>query len=248
MQKHLHTYPVMEAVKKDDECPFCSLERDVFRHTMDFVLGSAEGSYMQRAVRNETDRLGFCAEHMKAMYQYGNMLGNALMMQTYTEKLMDEFRREAAAFTPKKRGLFTKGGDGPSPVRWLRKRQETCYICEQVRTNMERYLATFCVLTKDAAFRADVEKSKGFCMPHYAALMETAETELPGGQTEWFYFTVNRLMEENMARVAGDLDWFVQKFDYRNQDADWKNSRDAVSRMMQKLAGIYPADPVYKAK
>ena len=42
------------------------------------------------------------------------------------------------------------------------------------------------------------------------------------------------------------LDRLVEKFDYKNQNADWKNSRDAVQRGMQKLKGGYPADPVYK--
>jgi len=35
-------------------------------------------------------------------------------------------------------------------------------------------------------------------------------------------------------------------FDYRQQGADWKNSKDAVRRTMQKLRGGYPADPPYK--
>ena len=34
---------------------------------------------------------------------------------------------------------------------------------------------------------------------------------------------------------------------YVNKDADWKNSRDAIQRGMQKLKGGYPADPVYKS-
>ena len=38
----------------------------------------------------------------------------------------------------------------------------------------------------------------------------------------------------------------VEKFDYRNKDADWKNSRDSIQRGMQKLKGGYPADPPYK--
>lgn len=53
-------------------------------------------------------------------------------------------------------------------------------------------------------------------------------------------------MKENLARVQGDLDWFIAKFDYRNAAADWKNSKDAVSRSMQKLQGIHPVDPAYK--
>ena len=34
----------------------------------------------------------------------------------------------------------------------------------------------------------------------------------------------------------------------RNKDADWKNSKDAIQRGMQKLKGGYPADPVYQQK
>ena len=37
-------------------------------------------------------------------------------------------------------------------------------------------------------------------------------------------------------------------FDYRQQGADWKNSKDAVPRTMQKLRSGYPADPPYKAE
>ena len=54
------------------------------------------------------------------------------------------------------------------------------------------------------------------------------------------------LMERNMERIQDDVNWLVEKFDYRNKDADWKNSRDAVQRGMQKLKGGYPGDPVYK--
>ena len=53
-------------------------------------------------------------------------------------------------------------------------------------------------------------------------------------------------MKENLARVQADLDWFIAKFDYRNAGADWKNSKDAVSRSMQKLRGGYPTDGPYK--
>jgi hypothetical protein len=53
-------------------------------------------------------------------------------------------------------------------------------------------------------------------------------------------------MQENMARVKGDLDWFIAKFDYRNAGADWKNSKDAVSRSMQKLQGGHVADPIFR--
>ena len=53
-------------------------------------------------------------------------------------------------------------------------------------------------------------------------------------------------MLDNLKRVGEDVAWLVEKYDYRNKDADWKNTRDAVQRGMQKLRGGYPADPVYQ--
>ena len=63
---------------------------------------------------------------------------------------------------------------------------------------------------------------------------------------EWFYGTVPAVSVQNLVRVKADLDHFVEMFDYRNAGASWGNSRDAVSRTMEKLAGLHPADPPYK--
>ena len=77
-------------------------------------------------------------------------------------------------------------------------------------------------------------------------LLEMAEDHLPNAQREWFLNTVPNLMFTNMARVKEDLDWLVAKYDYRNASKPWGNSRDALPRAMQKLQGLYPADPIYK--
>jgi len=44
-----------------------------------------------------------------------------------------------------------------------------------------------------------------------------------------------RLMDGNFQRMEEDLVWLSDKFDYMNKDADWKNSKDALQRGMQKL-------------
>ena len=111
---------------------------------------------------------------------------------------------------------------------------------------MRRYYATFFHLIKDQEFRTKVEESKGMCLCHMEKLLESADEHLQNGQREWFYATLSDLQRKNFARIQEDLDWFIEKFDYRNASADWKNSKDAVSRTMQKLAGIYPTDPVFK--
>ena len=70
--------------------------------------------------------------------------------------------------------------------------------------------------------------------------------QLPNDHRQWFYDTVFPLMEENLLRVKGDLDHLVEMYDYRNAGKPWGNSQDALQRTMQKLEGIYPADPPLK--
>lgn len=75
--------------------------------------------------------------------------------------------------------------------------------------------------------------------------METAETALSDKEKKAFYDILFPMMEQNMQRLSDDLDWFCDKFDYRNKDADWRTSKDALPRGMQKAAGGYPADEPY---
>ncbi len=246
MKEKIETIPVNEAFDAGDECPFCQMERMTEQRTIRYVLGPG-ASYMEPDVRGVTDRRGFCRGHYKKMYDYGNALGSALMMQTHYAGLLEEFRREAEQFEmPAKKPLFgrkkTAEPEQTGMAAWAKERMGSCYICDRVSENMERYYATFFWLLREPEFRAKVERSKGFCMCHFAQLMEHARQELSNDQREWFYRTVFPLMEENLERMKGDIDWFVAKFDYRNAGADWKNSRDAVSRGMQKLQGGYPAD------
>lgn len=245
MKEHIQTIPVNEAFDAHDECPFCNMERTVEQRTIRYVLG-AGASYMEPDVRTATDRAGFCRSHYKKMFDYGNPLGNALMMQTYLNGLMMEFENQEKGFTPPaKKPLFGKKKPEPqnsSLADWLAAKDSSCYLCERIGDNMSRYYSTFFVLIKEPEFRAKVEGSKGFCMHHFGELMAFAEKELPEKQKEWFYSTVMELMKANLNRVKDDLDHFVEMFDYRNAGSDWRNSRDAVERTMQKLKGGYPAD------
>ena len=249
MREKIDTIPVNEAFRSEDECPFCYLERQAEQRAIRYIAGPG-ASYMEPLIRGRTDSRGFCRTHMKKLFDYGNSLGNALILQTYLAGLRKDLQQQLAEYSvPGKKTLF----GGKTTVentlsQWEKEREESCFLCESIEESMARYFATFFHLIKEAEFRALVEGGKGFCMRHFVRLMETAGTELSNGQHDWFYATVPSVMEENLARVQEDLDWFVQKFDYRNAKADWKNSRDSVSRTMQKLEGIYPADPPFKEK
>ena len=247
MREQIDTIPVSEAFETEGECPFCHLERQVEQKAIRYAFGPG-ASYMEPDVRGATDKMGFCRAHYKKCYDYGNALGNALVMQTYMVGLQKELEAQLDDFVmPDKKGLFSRKQQEELPLlAWAKKKNSTCFLCNKIDYNMNRYYATFFHLTKEPEFRAKVESGKGFCMHHFAQLLEAAREHLPNNQIEWFYNTVNRLMKENLARVQGDLDWFIAKYDYRNASAPWKESKDAVSRAMQKLKGGYPADKPFK--
>ena len=75
---------------------------------------------------------------------------------------------------------------------------------------------------------------------------KAVSAKLSDKKKQEFYDCLLPVMEANMQRISADVSWLVEKFDYRNKDADWKNSKDAIQRGMQKLKGGYPADPAYK--
>ena len=249
MKEQIHTIPVNEAFESGDECPFCYLERKAEQNAIRYVAGPG-ASYMEPDVREATDRLGFCAHHMKMLYDYGNALGNALILQTHLVSIMRELQAEAETFQapPKKTRISRKRPQSSDDPYWQRlsRRVDACYICDKISYNMDRYLLTFFVLLKEPEFRGKVENCKGFCLRHLAQLLKMAPDKLPNAQRDWFYPTVFSLTQDNLARIKADLDWFVAKHDYRNSGADWKNSQDAVPRTMQKLEGRHPADPPYR--
>ena len=248
MKEQIHTIPVNEAFEAVDECPFCNMERAVEQSAIRYVLGPA-ASYMEPDVRGATDQAGFCGVHMKKMYDYGNTLGNALILQTYYARLLDEFHLAAATFEmPPKQPILGKKKPMTGDRYWqrLQQRVDSCYICDRIEENQRRYFATFFALIKEKAFREKVERSKGFCLGHFGELLDKAQKYLPNDQREWFYETIPSLMKNHMNRMKEDIDWFVQKHDYRFHSEPWYNSKDAVPRGMQKLRGGHPSDKPYK--
>jgi hypothetical protein len=251
MKEKLYTIPLNDAVNADDECPFCFVERNVEQDLLDFVLG-AGASYMQSDVRDLTDRQGFCRLHFKKMFDYGNTLGNGWILKTHYLRLIQEMKAEFKKFSPSKSafmGKFQKNAGPGNPIGiWAQEKTDSCYICKSFRDTYERYMDTFFVMYKnDPEFRDKIQKSKGFCIKHFGDLCEASETKLNDKEKQDFYPQMFALMEKNMERVFADVDWLIDKFDYRNKDADWRDSRDAVQRGMQKLNGGYPGDLVYKS-
>lgn len=253
MKEKLYTIPLMDAFKANDECAFCFIERQLEQHTMDFVLGSG-ASYMEDDIRAETDKAGFCRAHYKKMYDYGNRLGTGLILKTHFQKQCRDLQEQIKMFSPAKASMlnhFKKVKPNTELPKtsigvWAKEQESSCYICNFYTSTYARYLDTFFDLfRKNADFREMVKGCKGFCIPHFGDLVEAGETVLSDKEKKEFYDILFPLMQENIQRITDDLDWFCDKFDYKNKDADWRTSKDAIPRGMQKASGGYPADKPY---
>lgn len=253
MKEQLYTIPLNDAMNAHDECPFCFVEREVEQDLLDFALGSGS-SYMESDVREATDKAGFCRAHFKKMFDYGNTLGNAWILKTHYMEIRKQMADVMKKYQPEKstfRSKFAKQGPEckNSVAAWIKEKDESCYICKRFADTYERYVDTFFVMYKrDPEFVEKVKNSKGFCLHHFGDLCEAGESKLNDKQKAEFYPAMFELQTKHMDRLQEDVSWLVEKFDYRNKDADWKNSRDAIQRGMQKLKGGYPADPVYQQK
>lgn len=243
----------MDAFRAEDECPFCYAERKLEEQALDFVLGPG-ASYMEDDIRAATDAQGFCRQHYKKMYDYGNRLGTGLILKTHFQKLNKELDEQIKNFTPShtsflgrlKKAPAQEGGSRTSLGSWSVSKEESCYICNHYKKTWQRYLDTFFEMyRKDPELKERFLNSKGFCLPHFGELVDEGDRVLSDKEKQQFFNQLFTIMKQNLQRIYDDLDWFCDKFDYRNKDADWKTSKDALPRGMQKAAGGYPADPPY---
>lgn len=254
MKEQLHTIPISDAIANAGECPFCYMERKTEEHMMDFVLGHG-ASYMESDIRDMTDREGFCRAHFKKMFDSGNSLGNAWILKTLYMRHLEEMDKEFQNFKPDSVGkssrLFgkSKPSGNNSIIEWINKRESTCFICTSVQNTFQAYMKTFFKMYRsDEEFRKQIASSKGFCIDHFKVLCEGADSMLSDKERADFYDVMLPLMRENFNRIYEDVAWFVEKYDYKNRDADWKNSKDAIQRGMQKLRGSDPSLPPYVLK
>ncbi len=269
MKEKLYIIPVKDAMRAHDECPFCYMERSLEQYALDSVLGSS-CSYMESDTREVTDREGFCRDHYRKMFTYGNALGNSLILETHLRRLKKDLQKEMKHYSDNgktgKMGLmsrFRAGGasagtgsgasvtEGTNNVsRWVRREEESCHICNIIKSQFERYLATFFVLYQqgDSEFMELLRGGKGVCIHHLADVLDAAPQYLNDKQQKELRELLFSQMETNLDRMIDELEWFQKKFDYRYRDADWNGAQDAVQRAMQKIAGGYPADGPHKAK
>jgi hypothetical protein len=255
VKEKIYTIPVTEAFAQDSECPLCSLESKLECNYTDYYLGPA---IMEPDCRKETNKKGFCRRHFELMYnKQENRLGLGLVTDTHMRELLGKMKEISKPFTKAmfcpntsnsagklslKGKFFRKDSTGTEAanaiVRLLAEIEESCAICSRIEYTMDRYLDVIMHLwSKEEKFRMAFEEKKGFCLVHLKQLVIAAGKYLAADESSEFISLLLTHQIENMERIEQELDWFTKKFDYRNNDAPWGSSKDALPRSIQKLKG-----------
>ena len=224
MAEQLYTIPVNDAFDSECECPLCLMARDLEKAAIEFTMGP---SYMEDDNREKTDKLGFCPKHIKMMYADKNKLGVALMLNTHMNKTNRELKELADKDSPAAKGLFNRRKDKSPVVKYIEELESNCFVCQRIDPIFDRYVHTiFHMWKKDSEFRTKMENCKGFCTYHYGILYDKGSEYL--NQTQYAEFL------QVLNKVYFDVSWFIDKHDYRNKEADWKNSKDSIQRAIIK--------------
>lgn len=252
MKDTIYTIPLTDAFKAQDECPFCFIHRKLEQDQISFTLGA---SYMEDDIRSETDKLGFCDTHYKKLYDYGNRLGLALIMQTHYRAIASQVDGLLEKGVPTKVSLFekltkNKNGDGliQNPISHaINELSNSCYICERIDLDMDRYIKTFFyLLSNHEDFKSLYSNSQGLCLKHFSMLIEKAPFYLKDDTQTFFLASSKEKLAQSLGRIEDEISWFIDKYDYRNADKPMGTSIDAIPRGIQKLAGIYVQDEPFK--
>ncbi len=242
MKEKIYTIPVNDAFAAQCACPLCTLEETMTQNLVDYYLGAA---LMEPDVRMTTNEKGFCGRHFARLFNSEkNRLGLGLMMHTHTCDLIGDLIPKMKDSIPTgNAGLFKNRQkdfrqDILNVSRRISERADSCMICERLDYTMQRYVDVIChQYFTDEAFKTRFDEGHGYCQIHLAMLLKGAASHLNQNQASEFLQSLVKQQQESMETLRDDIEWFTLKFDYRNKDKDWKNSKDALPRGIRSLSG-----------
>lgn len=209
MRENLCSIPVNEGFEPRCGCPICRLADMLEQRMVDYIMGAA---MMEPDVRIETNRLGFCHNHLQLMREKGNRLSLALQLETRLMEIKRSLGKEN----------FKKGAPAP-----------TCFVCGKIEEGLKGFLTTVCRLyEKEEDFRTLYTQQEFICYPHYLRLCETAEKRLPKKPGAEFRKQTELLAGRYLDSLQQDLRSYCELFDYRSQYQKEVSPqvRDAIER------------------
>lgn len=229
MKETICTIPINDIFMPKDGCPICRMESMLEEQYVKFITGDA---MMVPDVRIETNKKGFCHRHFSQMFEKGQKLPNALILESHLQEIIDnDF--------PKK----IKGKPDKKQLEAIKTELSSCYVCDRIEWDMKHFMATiFVEWAKGEEFRKLYNEQPYICLKHYSFIMETAMAKggIPSKHLADFHTETATLTKNYLESLKSDITHFCSMFDYRSQGQEWGTSKDSIERSIQFLTGNLP--------
>lgn len=221
MAYHIDTGLIKEKFKIDCECPLCEIQAVNEEQFLHEFLNDA---VMEDGMRAKVNKFGFCSKHYDMLIARQNKLSVALQVSTR----LSTIRKTVRPIDNVKSAL--------KQAEELEKAQNTCIICNLSNESMDKYYRTIAEMyAREPNFRTSFNSSKGFCLHHYAKLLQFSK--YAGGSAKEYITALSELQERNLARISGALKTFCDKHDYRNAMMPLGEGETALPRARIKFYG-----------
>lgn len=215
MQYHIQTAPIWDAYKNDG-CPLCALKKAREDRLIKQYLSD---NVMDPDFRVESNRKGFCPEHIKMMFEGVNKLGVALQLETRAAEL-----NKLISPVPTDKKSAKKMSEKI-------KNHVGCVICDAIDEVMPRYYMTIAQMYFNENEFPALFEGATHCINHAAELFNAAQ--YAGKATEAYLASFTSSVKRDLERTEKELRAFADCFDFKNAGA--KPDPEAIPRAIKLL-------------
>lgn len=237
MKETIYTIPINEAFDTECSCALCAIQNRLENDEIEYTLGPA---MMEPDFRVNSNHKGFCKAHYKMLLDNCKALPLALVMQTYIQQQNKDIFAEKIPEKSGKSGLFKKKSEetalAQKIIEHISNTDKTCIICEKLNGTMDRYYSNLIYMWKtQPEFRTKFASKEGFCLPHFAKLLEFAINGLNRNEFSEFYYTIMQMQEKSQQQMYENVSAFTRLFDH-NSD---KKADDKVKNSIRNSIHMY---------
>jgi hypothetical protein len=208
MKETIYTIPINEVFDTYCDCPLCKIEERLDAASIDYILGAA---LMEPSVRVMTNQLGFCGDHFDKLKNGTNRLGLALILESHTDGILNNL--------------------GKTPVA------ETCFICNRVSDQAQKYFKNIIFLYKtEPEFRDKFRRQEKFCMKHFEKLLIYAKKGLFGKMYREFEGDISSVVQKHLKALNQDLKTFIKSYDHTSDGKITDEEKISIERIIDFLS------------
>jgi hypothetical protein len=231
--KHIGFFDLVEACREPG-CPVCRLlERDARSDLDAMIYERVNDVETRRALRASW---GLCNWHTWLLPEiHSSASGAAIVYADVLRVCIDRVRRgdrgrsRVAAFLDRL-GVGRVWARSRSRVAALYDARPACPVCARCSGAESAYLDTLLAFMADPQLAAAYAQSHGLCLPHLLRAID-------GGTESHALGELCHRTLEKWETLRQDLERFVAKYDYRNNEAFTEAERTSYTRAYEALAG-----------